>query len=577
MADIRQGWRVWIPSRIHRPLIPMTIAWTVGIALGAWQPGFWRWSLAAMLATGICIGVQLLNRRNALISPILLCALVGYLSLQPWLGRAPSPDHVFHFADQGYWTIRGEVAGRPSLNEGRWWFLLEAQRLKNKPRQVAVHGLVRVSGRGTWPGAQAGDRVIFRGRLRTLRSFANPGGFDYERFMRLKGVRTQVYAAADSLRIESTPPSKGFLERFRQLGDAIALQMDASVKNHQPDTPKLLKALLLGQRDQISPDFREAFNRAGVGHVLAISGLHVGMVATVSFVAATWILSMVPLAVKRAWVRRGAALVSLVPVGLYGVLAGLSPSTQRAMLMVSVFMVGFWVGRRHDWLNTLALAALVILICYPPALLTVSFQLSFAAVLAILLGGMRWPGKKEFQAGNLRHKLRRRFLTFVWVSALAILGTLPLVLYYFNQASVVGLATNLIVVPLVGVVILPAGLLGAAAVGVYPALGHLCWHLAAWGADLVCVVVQRVAAWPWGSVHTVTPSAFEVLLFYALCVLALYWRKIPRRLVTLVIVLTLCFLDVGYWIYQRHFRTELRVTALDVGQASANLVEFPGG
>ena len=247
------------------------------------------------------------------------------------------------------------------------------------------------------------------------------------------------------------------------------------------------------------------------------------------------------------------------------------------MLMVSVFMLGFWVGRRHDWLNTLALAALVILMLYPPALLTVSFQLSFAAVLAILLGCMRWPGQIEYQADSLRQKLRRRLLTFVWVSALAILGTLPLVLHYFNQASVVGLATNLIVVPLVGVVILPAGLLGAAVFGVSPALGRLCWHLAAWGADLVCAVVHRVAAWPWASVHTVTPNAVEVILFYALFALALYWRRIPRRVAALTVVLALCCLDVGYWVYQRHFRTDLRVTALDVGQATANLVEFPGG
>jgi competence protein ComEC len=568
---------VRIPSRIYRPLIPMTIAWAVGITLGAWRPGLWWWSLGAILATGVFLGVQLLNRREAFISPILLCALVGYLSIQPWLGRAPSRDHIFRFADQGYWIIHGEVAGRPSLDNGRWRFLLEAERLKNKQQSVAVHGLVRVSGRGEWPGARPGDRVVFRGRLRTIRSFTNPGGFDYERHMRLKGIRTKVYAAARSLKIESTAPYRGIPGQIQSLGDTLALQMDGALNRRDPDALRLLKTLILGRRDQITPDFREKFNRTGVGHVLAISGLHVGMVATVSFVAATWLLAMVPAVVERAWVRRGAALVSLGPIMIYGVLAGLSPSTQRAMLMVSVILLGYWVGRRHDWLNSLALAAWVILILDPPALLTVSFQLSFAAVSAILAGCAVWPGRRETVPAGIGHKLRRRFLLFVWVSALAILGTLPLVLHYFNQVSMVGLATNLIVVPLVGLVIVPAGLLGAVTLFVHPALGHFFWHPAAWGAELVCRMVHQVSAWPWASVQWITPSPVEIVLYYLLCALILFWRRLPLRVAAAVVLLSLWGADIGYWTYQRYGRTDLRVTALDIGQASANLVEFPGG
>jgi competence protein ComEC len=190
---------------------------------------------------------------------------------------------------------------------------------------------------------------------------------------------------------------------------------------------------------------------------------------------------------------------------------------------------------------------------------------------------MVWPGKREPLPANVWNTLRRRFLTFVWISALAILGTFPLVLHYFNQVSVAGLATNLIVVPLVGLVIVPAGLLGAVFVALSPALGHLFWHLAGWGAELVCRTIHQVASWPWASVQTITPSTVEIMLYYLLCGLALFWRRLPYRAVAAVVVLSLCFLDMGYWIYRRYGQTDLKVTVLDVGQASANLIEFPGG
>ncbi len=574
---MKQHRQLPVPHRIYRPLIPVTLALAAGIAVGAWQPGLWLWSLGGIAAGVVIWGLQFFRSREALLSPVFLCALVGYLSIQPWLGSEPCPQHVAHFADQGYWAIRGKVAAAAVVHRGRWQFLLEAGLLENKHRRVAVHGLVRVTGRGEWPGAGVGDRVIFRGRLRSIRSFVNPGGFDYERYMRFNGVLTRVYASAKSFRIESSATSKGIVDRIQSLGHALSLEMEKALGDAEPEPAALLKALILGQRDQISAEFREKFNRSGVGHILAISGLHVGMVAAVAFAAATWIMPLVPKAVERAWCRRGAALFSLGPVLVYGVLAGLSPSTQRAMLMVSVFLAGFWVGRRHDWLNSLALAALVILVWHPPALLTISFQLSFAAVLAIVAGSRRWPERMEGPPRGRYGKISRRGLAFIRISAFAIVGTLPLVLHYFNQISTVGLAANLMVVPLVGLVVVPAGLAGALTCTLNPDTGHFFWQIAAWGADLICWTVRTVAAWPWASLQSVTPSAVEITLFYLLCFMGMYWRKLPYRTAIVVCVLVFCLLDVGYWLRQRYGADDLRVTALDVGQASANLLELPGG
>lgn len=568
---------------IYRPLIPIAVAYILGIALGAGHTDNLGWALALALMAALCLCIQVKRCHWAILTPLLLCICGGYISIQPWMRPDLPARHVVHFADKGYWKIEGIVADTPRIKRDRWQFVLNARRLVDQNDSYDVCGRVNVTGRGPWPDPKTGDSVLLKGRLRTIRSFANPGGFDYERFMKLKGIRSRVYASAKSLKITAVNPSVGRQHRPADLRRQLALRMDGVLRSHHSDTIRLLKAIILGDRYQISPSLRAAFNRAGVGHVLAISGLHVGMVAASSFAAAQWFLACIPLVLKLAWVRKGAALASLGPVLGYGILAGLSPSTQRAMIMVSVFLIGLWVGRRHDWLNTLALAALIILVVYPPALLSISFQLSFAAVLAIIAGANLWKrekkgkGKKGGADRPFFKKMGHRLLAFVWVSAMAILGTLPLVIHYFNQVSVVGVFTNMVVVPLVGMVVLPAGLIGALALTVSLDLCVICWQIAAWGMELIRWTVQYTASWPWSSIQCVTPTGLEIGLYYLLFTFALFWRKWPYRSTAFAITLSICLLDAGYWVHQRYGRSDLKVTALDVGQGSANLLEFPKG
>ena len=565
------------PQRIFRPLIPIVLAIVIGIAAGTWWPGqFWT-VLAAALSTAFWLCFLILRHRWASGPPLLLCLLCGYLSIQPWLAPALPDQHVAHFVDKGYWKVHGKVADTPQVMRGRWRFELAAQRLVNQHTTHDVRGRIWVTGRGDWPGAKLGDAVVFRGRLRSIRNFANPGGFDYRRSMMLRGIHARIYATARSLTIEKASASLGARQYVDIIRKKLIERMDSALAHHDADARKLLNALILGDRTGITPSLRNDFNRSGVGHVLAISGLHVGMVAAVSFAVAWWIVTWIPYLSRRGWVKKIAALASLWPVLGYGTLAGLLPSTQRAMLMVSVFLLGIWIGRRHDWLNTLALAALLILLIYPPALLSISFQLSFSAVLAIILGTTFILSGGNRSDATLWKKLGYRVLAFLWVSALAILGTLPIVLHYFNQVSLIGLAANLIVVPLVGFCVVPSGLLAAMATIVLPELGEMCWHLAGWGAQLLLWIVQHAAAWPWAAIRCVTPNGMEVLLYYFLIATCFLWRKRPYGLTAAVAVLAFCAADIGYWTYQRYGRNELRVTVMDVGQASANLIELPRG
>jgi competence protein ComEC len=565
------------PEGIHRLAVPVAIALVAGIAVGACRPGQTAWVGIALILCGTRLVRNIRAGRSGLCSPILFIALLGYLSIQPWVIDVVPDHHVSRFVGDRTWRISGVIAERPNLAHGRWRFLLEADGLKSGGEHHPVSGRLLVSGRGDWLGAGRGDRVIFSGRLRRIRGFANPGGFDYERYMALQAVRVSAYARRNTLKVVAETSSdtwRGKLDVYRK---RLGTMLDQALNDYPPQTVQLLHALLLGDRDQVSPQIRQAFNRAGVSHVLAISGLHIGMVATVSFVMVKWLLTWIPLMLRHAWTRKGAALAGFGAVLGYGLLAGLSPSTQRAMIMVSLFLVTYWVGRRYDWLNTLAVAALVILWLYPPALLSISFQLSFSAVLAILIGLSAIPGFSPDSESPWYGRLFRRLVSFVWVSLLAVGGTLPLVLYYFNQASIAGPVVNLFVVPLVGMVIVPAGLAGVAAAAINASLAAFLWHIAAITMDGVRMIVQWSAQLPWASVQTVTPTGLEICLYYLLAAVLVGWKRIPRPRTVLAVIVILGFLDAGYWIHQRFGRQDLRVTVIDVGQGTANLIQFPGG
>jgi competence protein ComEC len=420
-----------------------------------------------------------------------------------------------------------------------------------------------------------------------------------------------------------------------------------------------------------------------VGHVLAISGLHIGIVATVAFFFFQKLLSFVRPLLWRAWTRKGAAIFSLVPVCIYGLVSGMSPSTQRAVIMVGAFLMTFLFERERDTLNTLALAAFIILILFPHSLFSISFQLSFLAVLSILYGlsciqkvpsndrqnvksgiaksdfkisnqvqgqgagrsrkrsirgyvsiyrrratqllGLRWGFETTF------NQLRRILLGFFLVSLLAICGTLPLVMFYFNQISLIGLFANFAVVPLVGFVVIPCGLL---ALFIYPVSSQMafgCVQICIFVLDYVLLAVKYLADLPFAAVKTITPSLFEMVCYYVLGWVVLNWlnkRQIPAdyrglsnarsdyapgpqgyfiklcgrfglnrflvwvaavhsvltaglaakrgAIIGLVVVLAL-LADAGYWIARRHWNADLRVTYIDVGQGNSALLELPGG
>lgn len=563
---------------IQRPMLPVAAGLMGGIALGACWPGYesLAWPILLVLTAGMvsCI----LGRRAATVLPLLFLAAAGYLSVQPWLAPRLPGQHVSRYADQGRWEIQGIIADEPLCRHERLKFVLDTRRLNGKKGGVQVCGYLQVTAALPAPTLARGDWVRFSAHIRSVRNFSNPGGFDYERFMAQRGILARAYVGRTGLHPMSAVKQPSGFHPIDRLRLFLSRQMDQALAARSPDSLHLLKALTLGERGRLSDQARDAFARAGVGHLLAISGLHIGIVALCSYGLALRVLVFWPWLLTRAWTRRAASLAALVAVCLYGTLAGLSPSTQRAMVMALVFLAGWWVGRSHDWFNTLAIAALALLVVTPHALLNISFQLSFAAVTTILLGLNRLRGWTSLKPDHgLRGRLAARFAVFALVTLLATMGALPLIMHAFNRISLVGPAANLVVVPLAGSLAVPLGLSGCLLAGISPSLAGWLWQAAALTLDGVLWAVQWISQWSHAAVTCVTPTPLEIGMYYSGLWLVLIPGRHWIKTTALAVILAAAGADATYWILNRYHSSDLCVTALDVGQGSANLLQLPGG
>ncbi len=580
----------------YRPLIPLLLSMITGILCGLYFPGYSLWAYLFTACSFVILFIKIIKKKSDVFFPIVLFVSLGYLSIQPWLYEKVSASHISYYADSDPLSISGQVIESPEIKNNRLSFVLLAQQAENNGEFIPVTGKIDVRVLNSIPDVSAGDRVVFESRIKSIRNFNNPGGFDYKRYMSFKGISCIAYIAGDKIRIqkqEKHMKGKWLIENVRK---KFSIFIDEYVPAREAG---VLKALIIGDQNSISQQIRDDFNRTGTSHVLSISGLHVGIVATVSFLLFKTILSHFNLFLWNAWTKKGAAILSLFPVIIYGLLAGMSPSTQRSVVMVSVFLLSFFVEKDQDTINTLVVAALLILAIHPPSLYMISFQLSFISVFFIIYGMnyTLYKKSKKIEADKgWPHGVQKKILAFFLVSFFAIIGTYPVVMYYFNQISFIGLPANCIAVPLIGFGAVCAGLLSFS---VYP----ISTFISVWLIKAASVIlgislelIRYFANMSFAAVKTVTPSVFEIVWYYLLLFTVFeiikriiikkeakknrsFFEFIRRRapFIALILLIIAGYADLKLWLDKRFFHKDLRVTVIDVGQGTSSLLELPGG
>ncbi len=369
-------------------------------------------------------------------------------------------------------VVEGTVASLPERRERGWRFAFEVLRLRYRGVDFPPLGKVRLAWYAPRIALHPGERWRLRVRLKRPHGFMNPGGFDYEAWLLQKRIRATGYVREGK---RLGPPSGHAVHRLRQaLGAAIGEALG-------PQAP-LIKALVLGDRSGLSEGQWQVLRATGTAHLMAISGLHVGLVAGLAYALVGFLWRLFPRGMLLVPAPRVAASGALLAAAAYAALAGFSIPTQRALVMVGAVL---W-GRRAFSGHTLALALFGVLLWDPLAVLSSGFWLSFTAAWVILyaLSGKRGPGFWE----GLRHR--------PWIQGQVALGLLPLSLLFFHTASLTAPFINLVAIPWVGIGVVPLALLGSALLWPLPALGEGLLHLSAWGMALLWQGLAWCASFP---------------------------------------------------------------------------------
>lgn len=376
---------------------------------------------------------------------------------------------------------------------------------------------LRVRLNGNTDGIRAGDRVSVLSILNPPTPPVIPGGFDYQRMAFFQQLGATGYAIGKP-DIETTTRETS-LENLRQ---HVTRRIGAVIGDE--DTAAVATALMTGERRQIREAVMEDIRKAGIAHLLAISGLHIGMVAAALFFFLRAFLAMSERLALRYSVKKIAAFVTLLGTIAYTMIVGAPVPAQRAAMMTGIVLVAVMLDRAALTMRLVALAATVILLLRPENLLGASFHMSFAAVVALIAFYEAFsPRWKQWYAGAGRGKRVALYFTgCMLTTVIASFATAPYALFHFQRVPFIGsLLANMIAVPLAGFVIMPMALL---AYIVMP-FGLESWPLWAmgWGTSLVLDAAHDVAtsdysifmtpAWPVSALCVVTLGGLWLALW----------------------------------------------------------------
>ena len=538
----------------------------IGIIIGEHFHGF----TIIVCLTSLFLSSFLIVKTNAYIPTLIILFLftsLGYLSIQPFCAPIFPSNHVIHFADGKKYWIEG-ILLKIYTHKKRVKIILQTTKISDQK----VCGLIRVTvyakERNKIPECkfQKHDQIKIHAKLKKPRNFNNPGGFDYQRYLAFKKIWVTSNLNDSNIKLTQKYDKPYFdLDQIRK---KIAAFIDHESKTKKVNA--IIKALIIGDRSGISSEQRQIFNRSGTSHLLAISGLHIGIIATVSFLFFKWLAAQFNELLWRGLVFKTAAVLSIFPVIGYGLLAGMSPSTQRAVVMVCIFL--WW--RKAEAINSLGIAATIILMINPPGLFSISFQLSFAAV-GVILYGLHLIPAGEFKS-NFGDRVRQWFFGSTIVSLLAILGTLPVTMRYFNQVPMMSLVSNLICIPLIGFAVVPLGLTSICLLLVSLDAAELSMSLTKVILEKSLLIINFLGQQPLAAFQTFTPSILEICCYYIAgwCLFNLKTVKYSKRI--LLVLLVIIGADIYYWMHQRFWHQDLRITIVDVHHGSAAFVEVPG-
>jgi competence protein ComEC len=335
------------------------------------------------------------------------------------------------------------------------------------------------------------------------------------------------------------------------------------------DSGAFIASITTGQRVNMSEELKEAFNATGLAHILSISGTHFGLFSVLLFGIFRSFIRVLPYRMlQRITIyltpSQAAAILSLPFMFAYLGLSGGSIPAVRSFIMIGLFLFGLIINRKGFWLNSLLFAAFILILYEPEWILSLSFQLSFLAVLFIGFSIQKEEAAEKDTGGLIRH-----IRNALYMSLAASIGTAPLVAYYFHYLSLISPVSNLVIAPLIGFVLIPLSVISSF---LFLLTGHFIFTpLVSVISDISIYLVKLFSQIPFADLKIPAFPPVLLLLFYAGFIFYFLFDK--RRY-----LLIIPFVPVVIYLLLTIFEKEkLNVTFLDAGQGDASVIELPDG
>ena len=581
-----------------RPALYFLIPYILGIVAGSWTsvPFLWLWVSILFSFIG---SLAARNRRRYLSYGLLhLAVFAGGMLRLDIAAVSPIPNH---FYDEPV-SFSGITTYQPE--RGTEWEACyavgELRRLSDPSQRVKAKFLIQFQ--ASVP-LRYGKQITLTGVLQEPEGKRNPGGFDYKTYL----ARQHVVGIVEAIGLLRIGEQHGFLplrwiETFRIRTERLIDAIYTSISLHA----QLVKGILLGKRSDIPSETLDTFRNSGTFHVLAVSGLHVGLIAGFCYFGFS----------RFRFPQKLVCLLTIIAVLIYAGLIGFRPSVFRAALMAILFLSATLIDRDTDIFNLLAFAALVLLLLNPHQLWDVGFQLSFVAVASIVYFVPKmekplrhlWEDTSESAEEDLskltkfRHKAVKWFVLSYLVTFAAQIGTAPLIAYHFFRTYPLGMLVGPFAVGLVSLIVA----MGMGSIGISLAwlplakflyalnhvvisiflLGLVCISLA-WlplaklfsllNQGIISLFLQLIGMFgqAWGVMKLTPPTFGGFVLYIAVCLGLAHWQWVRSQWkVASLIGLSI----VAIWVWDAAFHERgrlLEVVTLDVGQGDAAVVRFP--
>ncbi len=489
------------------PILFTAVALYLGVAVSEVLPiidGGFIYVSSFLLVAAAMLSFKWFKLQGYTFAPILFLAVfsIGIAAKYHSDNYKQAPHHFEqHLAKAEQVLVR--VTNEPVERPKSYRISAEVEAVMIADSTIPTYGnlLLYVQKDATTADLQYGDLLIGPAKLKLLEEPKNPYQFNYKSYQDKQQIAYRTFWRYKQEQLLESGNGNWFWATIY----STQRQFQASINKYisSESSKAVMTALLLGKKDALDKDLYQDYANAGAIHLLAVSGLHVGIIyLIVSFLLGAF--------GKKPWERKVKTITLITTVILYAILTGLSPSVQRAAIMFSFLALGKLFVRKPRSYELLAASAIVVLLLDPNSLFQVGFQLSYAAVAGILVFqpaiASLWQPK---------YTIVNYFWELTAVSVAAQLATTPLSLYYFHQFPNYFLLTNSIAIPLVGIIILPGGLLLLATSNIEPVAFWIGERLDNF-IQFLNTTISSINSLPYSLLENISISHVEVVLLYAL-------------------------------------------------------------